>query len=112
MSKIRYFFDGRMALSTVRLSDFEETNAAQHETEGFIDFIMGIIGVEIGVMVMEFAPNKYKISLRSKSADVNAVASSFGGGGHTLASGCQISGDYEEVVDRVRFACGRELPEL
>lgn len=111
MSQIRYFYDGRVALATVRLKDFKEANAEQSETEGFIDFIMGIIGVEVGVCVMETQPNKYKISLRSKSADVNAVASRFGGGGHTLASGCQIFGDYEEVVDKITFAVSRELAD-
>lgn len=111
MSNIRYFMDGKVALATVRLADFEWANAKQNETEGFIDFLTGIIGVEISVMVMEYAPNKYKISFRSHSADVNAVASSFGGGGHVLASGCQIHGDYEEVVDKICFACSREIPE-
>ena len=24
--------------------------------------------------------------------------------GHTLASGCQISGDYEEIIDKIRYA--------
>lgn len=112
MSNIRYFHGGRLAVATVRLSDFAAVNAAQHETEGFIDFIMGIIGVEIGVMIMEFSPNKYKISLRAKNCDVGAVAATFGGGGHVLASGCQISGDYEEVVDKIQFAASRELPEV
>ena len=109
MSAIRYFFDGRVAVATVRLKDFEDCNAAQSETEGFIDFLMGIMGVEVGACVMETQPNKFKISLRSKNADVNAVASRFGGGGHTLASGCQIFGDYEEVVDKITFAISREL---
>lgn len=111
MSKIRYFYDNKLAIATARLTDIEESGAEQNETEGFIDFIMGIKGVEIGATIMEVSPNKFKVSLRAKSADVSAVASSFGGGGHKLASGCQISGEYEEVVDRLSFACSRELPE-
>lgn len=110
MSKIRYFLNGRFAVATVRLIDFESTGAEQSETEGFIDFVMGIKGVEIGACVMETQKDKYKISFRSKAADVNAVAGTFGGGGHVLASGCQISGDYEEVVDKVYLAVKRELP--
>ncbi len=110
MSKIRYFLDGRFAVATVRISDFESTGAGQSETEGFIDFVMGIRGVEIGACVMETQKDKYKISFRSKSADVNAVAGAFGGGGHTLASGCQIQGEYEEVVDKIYLAVKRELP--
>ena len=111
MSKIRYFLDNRLAIATIRIKDVEETNALPSDTEGFIDFLTGIDGVEVSVCILEVAPNKFKISFRSKSADVSAVASTFGGGGHVLASGCQISGDYEEVVDRVQFAVSRELPD-
>lgn len=109
MSKIRYFHDGRAAIASVRLKDFSVTGAKQEETEGFIDFIMGIDGVEIGACVMETDSNKYKISLRSKSADVNAVAATFGGGGHKLASGCKLTGDYEDVIDRLVVAIGKHL---
>ena len=111
MSKIRYFLDGRFAVATVRLADIEECKAVQSDTEGFIDFIMGINGVEVGACVMETQKDRFKISFRAKSADVNAVASTFGGGGHTLASGCQINGEYEEVVDKIRFAVSREIPD-
>ncbi len=111
MSNIRYFSDCKIAVATVRLADFERAGAKQDETEGFIDFVMGIDGVEIGACVMETAKNKFKISFRSKGADVNAVAATFGGGGHTLASGCQIHGDYEEVVDKITFAASRYIPE-
>jgi len=109
MSKIRYFHDGRLAIATVRKEDFEQTGAKKDETEGFIDFVMGIVGVEVSACVMETEKDKYKVSLRSKQANVNAVALSFGGGGHVLASGCQINGDYEDVIDKLSFAVSREL---
>ncbi len=111
MQKIRYFMGGKIAVATVRQADIELANAKQDQTEGFIDFVMGIEGVEVGACIMETAKDKYKISFRSNGPDVNAVASTFGGGGHTLASGCQISGDYEEVVDKVTFAISRYIPE-
>ncbi|MBR1968689.1 MAG: bifunctional oligoribonuclease/PAP phosphatase NrnA [Clostridia bacterium] len=111
MSKIRYFYQGRFAVASVSLSDIEKAGAKADETEGFIDFVMGIIGVEVGACVMETAKNKFKISFRSKGVDVNAVAGTFGGGGHTLASGCQIQGEIEEVIDKIQFAVSRYLPE-
>ena len=111
MSKIRYFLDDRFAVATIRLSDLTQTNARPEETEGLVDFIMGIETVEVGACIMELENNKFKISFRSKGADVNAVASTFGGGGHILASGCQISGDYEEVVDRITFAVSRYIED-
>ena len=109
MKKIRYFEEGKIAVISVLLSDFEETQAKRDETEGFIDFVMGIIGVKVGVCLMETEKDKFKVSLRSKEADVNAVASVFGGGGHKLASGCRINGEYEDAVDRVVSAVRRFL---
>lgn len=111
MSKIRYFLDDKFAVGSIRLKDIEIAGAKQDETEGFIDFIMGIESVQVGACVLETSKDKFKVSFRSKGADVNGVASTFGGGGHTLASGCQISGEYEEVIDKICFAVKRYLPE-
>ena len=111
MGKIRYFLSDKFAVATIFKKDLEETGAKQDETEGFIDFLMGINTVEVGACVMEIDENKYKISFRSKGADVNGVASTFGGGGHTLASGCQINAEYEEVIDKITFAVSRYIEE-
>lgn len=112
MAKLRYFEDGKLAIATVSLADLYESGAKQDETEGFIDFVMGIDSVLVGVCMLETEKDKYKISFRSKGVDVNAVAGEFGGGGHTLASGCKIAGEYEEVVDKIRFAVYKYLPEI
>ena len=40
---------------------------------------------------------------------VNAVASEFGGGGHILASGCMLFGEYEEVIERLTYAVYKQL---
>ena len=111
MTDIRYFNGGRIAVASVLLKDFKQTGAKQEETEGFIDFVMGVDGVEVGACVMETDSNKFKISLRSKGADVNAIAAVFGGGGHRLASGCKITGDYEDAVDRLVVAIGKYLED-
>ncbi len=111
MSKLRYFLDNRFAIATIRLKDLKETKTLPEETEGFIDFVMGIDTVEVGACIMELENSKFKISFRSKGTDVNAVAGTFGGGGHILASGCQISGEYEEVIDKITFAVSRYIED-
>ena len=111
MSKIRYFCSDRIAVVSVRADDLAASGAESWETEGFIDFVMGIEGVDVGVCILESGKNKFKVSFRSKGADVNAVAGVFGGGGHVLASGCMIYGEYEEAVDRIRCAVARYLPD-
>ena len=110
-SRIRYFLEDRFAVLSIFLKDFEDTGAKPEDTEGFIDFVMGIDCVEVGACVMQMQNDKYKISFRAKNTDVNAVAGVFGGGGHVLASGCQISGDYEEVIDKIRYAVKTHIKE-
>lgn len=111
MSRIRWFLDDRLAVATITLGDLAETGAKKDETEGFIDFLMGVDTVEVGVCMMETAPKTFKVSFRSKRADVNAVAGVFGGGGHVLASGCMIHGYYEDAVDRLVYAVSQHLEE-
>ena len=110
-SKIRYFLNDRFGVMTITQDDFLKSGATQDQTEGFIDFLMGVESVEVGACIMEISKEKYKISFRSKGADVNAVAGCFGGGGHVLASGCQIQGLYEEVVDKIVFAVSKYLQD-
>ena len=79
-------------------------------TEGFVDYPLTIDGVEVSVALMEMKPGQYKASLRSKGAvNVNSVAATFGGGGHVLASGCMLYGEYEEAIERLTYAVYQHL---
>ncbi len=111
MSKIQYYHNNRVAIATVRYEDFSLTGANQDETEGFIDFVLGIDSVEIAICIMETEKKKFKISFRSKGPNVNELASRFGGGGHVLASGCKINGAYEEVLDKLQFTAGQFIED-
>ena len=109
---MRYFADGRIALEYVSLNDLAETGASPDETEGFIDAALSVEGVEVAVCVMQVRDKSFKISFRSKGkVNVNAVAATFGGGGHILASGCMINGFYEDVVDKLVFTVKNHLEE-
>jgi phosphoesterase RecJ-like protein len=46
----------------------------------------------------EIADQDWRVSLRSKGAvDVGAIARWLGGGGHTNASGCSVTGSLDTV---------------
>ena len=111
MTDIKYYHGDRLAIATVFKRDLEYSNAKREETEGFIDFIMGVEGVEVGILLSEMDNGSFKASLRSKGPDVSKVAGTFGGGGHILASGCQIFGDYYEVVDKLVFTVSQYLED-
>ena len=102
IDSMRFFEDGKIAIISIFKSDFEKFSASQDMTEGFIDFPLSIESVEVAVSIMETKDKAFKISLRSKGKiNVNEVASTFGGGGHVLASGCLIHGFYEDVKEKI-----------
>ncbi|MBO5525999.1 MAG: bifunctional oligoribonuclease/PAP phosphatase NrnA [Clostridia bacterium] len=110
MNKVRFFLDDRLACVIVMQSDLEAVGAKPEMTEGFVDFPLTVDGVEVSAALMEVKREQFKVSLRSKGeVNVNEVASSFGGGGHVLASGCMLFGSVEEVLDKLSFAVSRQL---
>lgn len=109
LNSMRFELEDKLVFMTVTQKDFEETGTDKSQTEGFVDYPLSIEGVEVSVAIMEVKKNQYKVSLRSRRADVNAVAARFGGGGHMLASGCMLCCDYEEVIDRITHAVYQQL---
>lgn len=110
MANIRYFEGGQIAVISVTRRMLEECGATSDMTEGFIDFPLSVVGVEVAVCLLETGTERFKISLRSNGkADVNAVAATYGGGGHILASGCLLQGSLEEVVDKLRYTIKQHI---
>ncbi len=78
------------------------------DTQIFTDIPLSIEETSVAVLLKEMEDsNEVKISLRSKcDVDVNAVARTFGGGGHLRASGCEMAAGIEEaykiIVDEIK----------
>jgi len=81
----------------------------QEATTKLTNWVKGAEGVEVVVYFREEAENLYRLSLRSVSLNVNAIAKQFGGGGHKYASGCEISGSLAEVEQLMLELIGTEL---
>lgn len=101
INSMRFFCDNKICIITVTLKDLEETGCKLSDTEGLIDYATKIGCVDVGICITEQKGTQYKVSFRSKTVDVAAAAASFGGGGHTLASGCVVYGKYEDVIDKL-----------
>lgn len=111
ISSLRYDLDDRLAVALVTQAALAEYGLKQDATEGMVDFALAVDTVEVSVCIMEVKRGQYKASLRSKGlVNVNEVAGVFGGGGHVLASGCMLFGDYEEIFDKLRYAVAQRLP--
>lgn len=103
--------DGRLAHTSVRLADFEQTGALPSDTEDVINIGLGILGTEVAVILVELSSGGFKISFRSRcELNCNEVAKQFGGGGHKAAAGAFIDEPFDvaqqQVLDALRAAMG------
>jgi phosphoesterase RecJ-like protein len=90
---------GRALLGVVTRDDFAATGAGPEETEGVVDSLRGVDGVEVAALVKEQTRGaRVRVSLRSETIDVSAVAALQGGGGHKLAAGFSSDDSPEEVI--------------
>jgi phosphoesterase RecJ-like protein len=93
----------RIAYFWLRPSDFTRAGADPSDSEGLIDHIRAIEPVVVACLFEELEPNVVRISIRSKSEQVNVndIARQFNGGGHQAAAGAQIEGPPLTVQRRV-----------
>jgi phosphoesterase RecJ-like protein len=81
------------------------------DSEGLIDTIRAIRGVQVAVFFEELVDGKIRVSMRSKDRriDVCQIAMEFGGGGHALAAGIRMAGPLEVAKPLVLAAIRRRI---
>ncbi len=88
------------ALTQETLADCQ---AVPSEAEGLVNFLAGTEGSRAAAILYEEGSG-WRVSLRSlhEDVDVAAIASTFGGGGHPRAAGCQVeAGQKDEFLRKV-----------
>ena len=95
----------------MRQRDYARAGASTEESEGLIDHIRAIEGVEVALVFEEANEQMTRVSWRSKDpkVDVAAIALQFGGGGHKAAAGARIGGNPLGVQRRVLTAVKKAL---
>ena len=110
MNSLKTYYDGKCAVLVLRQDMFRKTGVSEEDTHGIAALPRQIEGVLVGIVIKERTDGTYKISMRTNdpvcASDICAV---FGGGGHRLAAGCELSGTESEVVSAVLKAVGEEL---
>jgi phosphoesterase RecJ-like protein len=72
------------------------------ESEGIIDTLNSIAGLDLAILFKEVQPDLTKISVRSRGGvDAAAMCALFGGGGHIRAAGAEIAKPMDEAVKAV-----------
>lgn len=87
--------------------DHAEWSAARpEEVESIVDIVRTTQQAEVAAVFKEIEPQRWSVSMRSKSFDLAVVASGFGGGGHRLAAGYSATGPTDAVVKALEAALG------
>lgn len=105
-NRIELYEEGQIAFAYITKEDIKNANALVGEHEGLVDIGKSIKDVKVSVFARE-DENGYNVSFRSKDGtNVREIAESFGGGGHTAASGCVINETLDvtrtKILERVR----------
>lgn len=101
LGTLETFSNDRIATAHVTQAMFEKTGTDKEYTEGFVEYLKEIRGIEVACFFREVGREQYKVSMRSKNVDVATVARSFGGGGHGRAAGCVIYDNIEAVKNKL-----------
>lgn len=100
--------NNKAAVSKITSDDLAKYDLTPNSLGGFVNFMAEIAGIDVVALLYEAHPEQIKISLRSKHADVNAIAQKFNGGGHIHASGAMVEGSLDSTMQ----ALTKELESL
>lgn len=101
-SSMQLYFDGRLCLMPLAYSAFTKWEAIEDDTEGFVEELLSIKGVRVGILLTEVpARDEIRVSFRSKGDySVRELAEKFGGGGHEYAAGARVKGSSLDDVQK------------
>ena len=104
--------DGKVIVGVVRLKDMEFYGVTPKSLDGIVSQLRYTRGVEVAIFMYELENQHYKVSMRSNGkVNVSKIAGYFGGGGHVKAAGCELSGNYRDVVNNLTLHIEAQLQE-
>jgi bifunctional oligoribonuclease and PAP phosphatase NrnA len=108
LERAQIYEGGRLVVSYLLRTDFQEVGAAEPYSEGIIDYLRAVEGADMAALIREPPRDTgptHRISLRASSdeIDVSAIARASGsGGGHRQAAGFSSDAPVDEIVEFLR----------
>ena len=103
LERAEIFEGGRLVISYLLRTDFQELGVGEEYAEGIIDYLRAVDGTDMAAVIREppEPPDaKRRVSMRASSdeLDVSAIARQRGGGGHRQAAGFSSAESVEEIA--------------
>jgi phosphoesterase RecJ-like protein len=108
LNRVERYDGGRLTLSYILRSDYEETGADENYSEGIVDHIRALEGTVVAALVREQLKEGregvMKVSLRASKdeVDVSVIARKEGGGGHRQAAGFSTTRSLADLTEFLR----------
>lgn len=107
---LRIECSGKVAAAYMTKKMLEESGAKDEETEGVVELLRNLRGVDVAVFAKENDKEGVKVSMRSKfDFDVSEIATGLGGGGHMKAAGFSSNKDIETVISETVKAIEKKM---
>jgi phosphoesterase RecJ-like protein len=110
LDSIEISHNGKLSLMSLTQEMLDETGTQPEDVDGLINYAKRIQDVRVAVLIQERQNGQgrrngalpYHVSLRSDgTVDVAAIASRFGGGGHSSAAGFSIEATLLDIKSRI-----------
>ena len=103
LGTVRFEAGGKVASFSLSLKVAADLGVKPEDNEGLIDHLRAIRGVIVAIFFEELSDGKVRVSMRSKTdqVDVSAICQKFGGGGHKLAAGTRVKGTLVEAEQKI-----------
>lgn len=113
MSSMRTYFDGKCAVIVITQDMFRKTGTSEADVHGIAALPRQIEGVMAGIVIREKTDGTYKASVRTNDPlSAAQICETFGGGGHRLAAGCDLTGTKGQVVNAILKCVEEALKEI
>lgn len=101
MDRLEFLEHNKITFTYITSEDLKNVNAGEGDHDGLVEVGRDIEGVEVSIFLREIE-NGFKASLRSNNyINVSDVCSTFNGGGHIRAAGCNIYGTLKECKEKI-----------
>lgn len=110
LGQIGLLHDGQVGVIRISQTMLKRTGTGPEDCEGLINNALRLRGVAAAILARELPEGGVKFSLRSVGAvNIQAVAASFGGGGHKNAAGGKLDAPLDAAGDMLSAAVARAV---
>ena len=100
LKRVKLIHSEKLVYSYVLQKDFSRLNLPLSSHDGIIELIRSAKDAKISAFFRQVGSKKFKVSLRSSDNGINvaAIAGTFGGGGHKMASAYTANGVLKDII--------------